>query len=821
MSKVYYFLLIISLSFISQVCRAQTAGGTVEGQVVDASTGEPLSFSSVMVFIKGADRDSLVSGAQTTDQGNFSVSHLPAGVLNVRISFIGYQPHDQVITIPTEGQKINMGKVVLSADTKVLKEVQVVGEKSSVEISPEKRIFNVDKNLTSVGGTAESLLRNVPSITIDENGNPNLRNMATTIYVNGKPTQLTLAQIPANQIATVEVISNPSARYDASTTGGIVNLVLKKNREPGYNGIASVGVGNNSRFDATLNLDWKRGKWNVTTLYSLNATRNPLTGYVRRNSMDAVGTTTDYFNQSTNISLNNQFQNGRIVADYNISEHSVITIAGTLIGGAYNTVSNQNYYYSNAEHAVTNYGTRNTTPHNDFTNKGLELDWTRQFSRKGEEIRLRTSITHNRVSNAGDWITTADTVTSTGDIPQEGYPVSNRIDGRIVGNQVLVQLDYVHPVSETAKWEFGLRSFTYGRDQKYLFYEVHSDTSALLQNYSQDAFIRERVNGVYALYSKQFAKQLSMETGLRLEQSSLDGYSRFDGTPFGYHYPSKTGQNIFQSFFPSFSLNKKIDETQEWNFSLSRKVGRPNFRHMFVGIQANDRQNITIGNPKVRPEFVNTGELSYNKTWNRESGSSLQWLATAYYIYEDHTIKPFVQPLATDSSILVTSFQNAKADIQYGVDNTMTYSVGRVSVLANINAYEMILQSVNFSNKLPVYNAKLNVTYKFGAGITAQITGQRRSRGPQLQGYQKAVNGADFSVRKAFMKNKASVTFIVNDIFNSRRFVTIYDQPATYQASMSRREIRYFKVTLQLPLGSITGKPKERKLDRPDIDFSN
>jgi hypothetical protein len=157
--------------------------------------------------------------------------------------------------------------------------------------------------------------------------------MGATIYVNGKPTQLTLAQIPANQIASIEVISNPSARYDASTSGGIINLVLKKNREQGYNGLASVGVGNNSRYDATVNLDLQKGKWNITTLYSLNATKNPLNGYSHRITKDKSGAAESYFDQNTKTDQDNVFQSGRISADYSPNDKNVLTFAGTVVGG--------------------------------------------------------------------------------------------------------------------------------------------------------------------------------------------------------------------------------------------------------------------------------------------------------------------------------------------------------------------------------------------------------------------------------------------------------------------------------------------------------
>jgi len=795
-------------------------GIQIRGSVVDATTKEPLPFASVALLQKTNGQSSFVAGVQTTSEGTFNLIASKAGVITLQVTYVGYQTLNLPVTIPAQGI-VDLGPIALVADSKILKEVEVVAEKSQIEITPGKRVFNVDKSLTAIGGTAESLLRNVPSVTIDETGSASLRNMATTIYVDGKPTQLTLAQIPANQIATIEVISNPSARYDASTSGGIINLVLKKNKREGYNGLLSLGVGNNSRYDATVNLDLKKGKWNLTTLYSLNATKNPLNGYANRITKDAGGETESYFNQTTAINQNNYFQSGRIAADYALDNRNTFTLAGTIVAGAFNTVSDQQYAYRDSNNTMTNFGNRNTIPHNDYVNTGIEFDWKHTFPQKGRELHLTTSFTRNRVSNAGDWYTTAYNIVNADTISQPGYPLTNRIDGRIIGDQILVQLDYVRPINESSKWEFGLRSFSYLRDQQYLFSEVDGDVKTLLQDYSQNAQINETVNAVYALYDKRLNARLSMQGGLRLEQSFLHGLSRFDGSKFGYDYPSAAGQNLFQSFFPSFSLNKKLNETAEWNISLSRKVGRPNFRHMFVGIQANDKQNITIGNPKVRPEFVNTAEASYNKTWTRESGSSLQWLVTGYYIYEDHTIKPVTEPLATDSTILVTTFQNVKADIQYGIDNTLNYSVGPLSVVANFNGYESIIQSIDVTTKLLRYNAKLSATYKFGAGISAQISAQRRSKSPQLQGYQKAVNGVDVALRKGFWQNRGSVTFIINDVFNSRIFYTVYDQPQAYQVSMSRRDIRFYKVTLQIPLSRSTSSMKERKVSGPDIDFGN
>ncbi|MBO0951614.1 outer membrane beta-barrel protein [Fibrella forsythiae] len=812
-------LLVVGITFsIGLSAYGQTpARGQLTGRIIDAVTQQPMPFATVAVWKKTGTDSTLAGGAQTDDQGRFSVPNLPFERLWAVASFVGYVANGQAVALTTGQPTSDLGTLSLRSDSRLLNEVKVTGEKAAISLSTEKQVFNVAKNITTVGGTAEALLRNVPSIIVDESGNATLRNLATTIYINGKPTQLTLAQIPANQIESVEVITNPSARYDASTSGGIVNLVLKKNRQPGYNGLISLGIGNNHRYDATANVDWRQGRWNVTGLYSLNATQNPLTGYTNRvNRNAATGQSTGFFDQNTAIQLNNTFQNGRIAADYTASPRDVLTVAGTVAAGAFNNASDQQYTYRDAAGNRTGYGGRTVDPHNNFTNVGAEFDWKHSYARKGQELSLTTSINRNQVSNAAEWYTTSFNSDGTS---QPNFPERDRINGRTAGTQYLAQLDYVRPLGDSARWEFGARSFTFSRDLQYFFNQQLEVTQAyqLVIPFSQNAAITETVNAVYGMYTKQLRNGIGIQAGLRLEQSSLTGQNRFDNSSFGYNYPSKTGQNWFQAFFPTFSATKKLSELSELGLSLSRKVGRPGFRQVSASIQASDRQNITIGNPALRPEFVNTAELIYNRTIG-----SAQWLATAYYIYEDHTIKPFVQPSLTDSSLLVTTFVNVKADIQYGLDQTLKMDLGRhLSLLGSLNVRHFAIQSATTQNQLWVYNAKINLTYRFPANITAQLTGTRDSRSVQLQGYRLPVNAADFALRKGIWQNRGSLVFTVNDIFNSRRFLTTYEQPTVFQQSMNRREVRFYKVTVQIPLGGADASKRKERNDRPDVDFSN
>ena len=806
------FLLFVIIFLTTSVSIAQRS--SIVGRVVDANTNEPLPFGTVRVYQKNNAKDSLIGGTTTNQTGAFALENLPPTSLDISVSFLGYQTSRQTLVLT--GTVLDVGAIKLGPDAKLLKEVTIKGEKDALSLGMDKRVFNVAKNLTSLGSTAEALLRNVPSINIDESGNASLRNMATAIYINGKPTLLTLAQIPANQIESVEVISNPSARYDASTSGGIVNLVLKKNRELGYNGTMNVGVGNNNRYDGGLHVDYHQNQWNVTALYNFNSTKNPLNGYVNRTNL-LNGQPVGYFNQNTDINLDNIFHNGRLAVDYTPDKFNTFSVAATVVGGSFNTFTDQKYDFRNAQQAITSYGSRSTRPANAYTNTGVEFDWKRTFARKGRELSLVTSYTRNRVSNAADWLTTAQNADGSN---QATYPERDKIAGRQIGSQYLAQLDYVHPLNDSTRLEMGIRSYTFGRDQQYLFNQLNNDNQAynLLVNYSQDADVLESINAAYLLYHTRLRRNINLEAGIRIEQSLLRGLSRFDGATFGYNYPSANGNNWFQAFFPSFSLSKKFNEDSEIGFSLSRKVGRPNFRHLFVGIQANDRQNITIGNPKVQPEFVNTAELTYSQNIGK-----ISWLASAYYIYEDHTIKPFVQPSETDPTILVTTFINVKADIQYGMDNTLKYTSGPLTLMVNANVFNFVLQTTTLQKERITVRSKLNLSYRFPANFTAQVSLNHESRSPALQGFRLPVQAADFALRKSFMQNRASVVFSINDVFNSRKYVSTFESANTYQASMNRREVRFYKLTLQLPLGKpgATFRKKDNKLSKPDVDFSN
>ena len=817
------FLLVATISFAQNPAGNSPMSnlkiGRIYGKLREAGTRQAVAYASITVEKSVNGRDSLIGGALSEDNGDFNITGLPMGMFKVKVSFVGYKTFEKLVKVlPPDNVEQDLGDLQLSADSKVLGELQVTAEKTSTQLSLEKRVFNVDKNITSIGGTAEDVLKNVPSVTVDADGNAKLREKGATIYVDGKPTLMTLTQIPSDQIESVEVISNPSAKYDASITGGIVNLVLKKNRKPGYNGIAVLGAGQNDRYNGMLNLNAHEGRLNMTAFYNINSAKSPSAGYTHKITKNTEGVTTSFFDQNSTAVLNNVFQVGKLGLDYSVNNRNTLSLAGTVVRGRFDISTYQDYTFKSPSGVLDSFGVRSTEPRNNFKNNSIETNWKKTFAKKGELLTASATYGFGSVSNVGDW-TTTNIDAATGK-PKANTPELVRIAGANKSSQFLFQLDYVNPINDSTKIEMGVRSLSNGRDQNYFYNDFKYDKNAYAQNIglSQDADITDAVNAAYLTYSSRFKNQINYQIGLRFEQSSLVGVSRLADNPnFGFHYPSKT-QPVWKSFFPSFFLSKKLDEKTELGFNISRKIERPNFRQLMPGVQGADKQNVQIGNPALQPEFLDAAELTYNKMFGNHN-----WLITLYGEYEENTIKPFARPSATDPSVLITTFVNGKNETAYGVDNTLKLALSKnIELTTSFKVFHVAVSIDTFSYSDWVASGKANLQWKLPYSFALQASGSYDGNKILGQGYRKGFPSADFAVKKSFFHNAANVSFSINDVFNTRRDLIIYDQPRYYQETMRRRETRFYKISLQIPFGkpdaSIFKKRKQQE-GQQDMDF--
>jgi iron complex outermembrane receptor protein len=348
-------LFFIITLFIGLMAKAQMPGmggmgkgmkdpklGRVYGKVLDANTGKPVEYASVQVL--WFSKDSLLGGGLVKENGDFAIEGLPSfGQVRVRVKFVGYKDYNQkVYIVPPDKVDQDLGNIKLAVDDKLLSEVDVVAEKSAVVLSIDKRTYNVEKDLSVKGGTAVDVMKNIPGLTVDADGNVQLRNQSPMIFVDGRPTTLTLQQIPADQIDRVEIITNPSVKFDASATGGVLNVIMKKNGKPGYNGMIMAYVGTGDRYGGMANINVKQGKWNTSLMYSYNQAINNTEGFTKRTQLDS-GVTTGHFNQDNKTQMKTLFNFGRLGIDYNIDNRNTISLNGMIVAGQFNTNDKQNY----------------------------------------------------------------------------------------------------------------------------------------------------------------------------------------------------------------------------------------------------------------------------------------------------------------------------------------------------------------------------------------------------------------------------------------------------------------------------------------------
>lgn len=818
MKKLFFGLLFLSLlnAVFAQMPTQGTGGakmniGRLYGKLVDANSKTPIAYASVTAWATIGGRDTMLTGMLTEENGEFNLTGLPFGLCKVKISFLGYQEIVKTARIsPPNNVEIDMGDLAMSAESVVLNTVEVTAEKASTQLSLEKRVFNVDKNITSSGGTAEDVLKNVPSVTVDMDGSAKLRDRGTTIYVDGKPTIMSLTQIPADQIESVEVISNPSAKYEASSTGGILNIVLKKNRKPGYNGVVSVGAGTQNRYNGMFNLNLHQDRWNVTSFYNFNSSKNIAPGYTYRTNLNSDGSVANYFNQYTTVNFDNIFQIGRIGVDYSLNNRNTLTLSGTTVGGKFNINTNQDYEFLDTNLDTLEYGNRLTQPRNNFNNTTLEGQWVKTFAKKNKSLTTLFNYGFGTGSNIANWNTTGF---DTDGLTLPGYPQLVDISGDSKNQQTVFQMDFVNPINDSSRLEMGVRSFWSGRDQGYFFSNFDYEKNDYVQDniLSQNNLISESINAAYINFSSRWKHQISYQVGLRVEQSNLAVNSRLDDRPdFGYDYPKK-GKDLLNVLFPSLYISKKLADGSDVGVNFSRKIQRPNFRQLMPGIQNNDRQNIVIGNPNLQPEFINLAELNYNKIFGTNN-----WLSTIYTSIETNSLKPLSLPSADDPSVLITTFVNGKNEIKYGFDNTLKLAFGKnMDLTLNANVFNFSVSVDTFTNKGWAGNGKASLSYRLPASFSVQINGAYEGNRPQPQGDRKGITYADFAVKKSFFHNAANLTFNVNDVFNTRREITFLDLAQYTQESMRRRDTRFYRISLQIPFGKPDASIFKKRPERP------
>ena len=814
----YFIFLFATLPFISKANAQAPADDRIKitGIVKDAKTGSVVASASITALTavrrEGADADTLTNISITDPEGKFVIT-APRGIRTIiQISAVGFGMEEMPVNILTGISAYELGEINLSTEASSLATVVVTARKPLMTVGVDRRIFNADAAITSKGGNAVDLMRQIPSLSVDVNGSVSLRNNSPQIFVNGRPTILSLEQIPSDDIDRVEVITNPSAKYDAGSTGGIINIILKKNRKGGMNGVVTLGAGTPELFNGGLSLNYRKNKVNLFASGNYNQSGGIAKGEAYRENK-SNGQITDFFNQQTERERMRKFSSVRFGIDYDINDFNSVSISQGFVKGAFENdeVQRQQYFAANGQPTQT--GQRFSTDDFSFNRANTQLNYRRTYTKPEKE--WTADVTFNTGTNGGN-----------GDIRNlfynmEGQLVSvpNTVINDATGNgtQVTVQTDYVNPLSENSKLEFGARSYhNYSKDKLDVFslQSGNMNKLPLSNNYS----FREMVNAVYGNYSNKLGK-LGYQAGLRIEQSSFTGELIDSSRKFGYDYPSK-GNNLLNAFFQSLYLTYSVKEGSDIQVNFSRRIRRPNFWQINPYVDITDPLNIRKGNPELRPEFTNAFELNYNRTY-----STGNVLVSSYFANNTEDITMYSDTLSTqeyqalgnaaiDPNAILNTFINADRTNRMGLELTWQQRIGNsFDITPNFNAqYRDVkanVKGINLNNTGFNWSTKLMMNYKikqpdakFFNNFSFQLSGEYESPRVMPQGKTKEQYYMDFAIRKDFLKNNAgTLTFNINDVFNSRRFGSITDTENFYQDSYRRWNVRTVRLTFSYRFG--------------------
>jgi len=739
----------------------------ISGTVTDSITHAPVRFASVALL--SGQTKAPVKGTQTDSIGHFMLENVPAGTFALRITYVGYNNivKQNILIGPATGD-LNFGAIAMTASkTTLLKEVVVAGKKEALQNVNGKKVFSVNQSLVSKGGNAADLLKNVPTLQIDENGNVSLRGSVNVkVLVDGKPSIIAngditriLQSIPANAIESIEVIPNPPANYDANGEG-IINIILKKNSRPGLNASADIGAGTRDNYNADAGLSYQTGKVNLYGNYSLKNGNTVTTGmqsYTFLKPADAVVYTMETFPSVTR----NKIQFLKAGIDYALTPASTLGISASL--NSYYTHKNEflTFTHHDAGYMLIDSYNRFNTVNNNGSSYEVDLDYKRRFKKPKEELALNFSFAYGTFRDYQQYTTRYN--------PVNGVQ-SSKIDTPLVSDtrhraiNYNIQADYVLPVGTSGQFSAGYRSqITLGNNDQYA-YNVLSAGETPLYAFTDLFSSNNQVNAVYLNYKNRVGN-FSYQAGVRAEDSHLGAtFMSFDANNRLFAAPLKVP---VKGIYPSVLLTQKLENNSQLQFTFTKRISKPTVRQFNSTTDFSDPTNYNKGNPGLIPASVTNLELDYSKNW--------QNVSFTFGIY-NNTINNVIKTIqiAPVNDETTTIPENLKRSVTTGLE-----LIGHVGVIKgwDLTANANIFNRDNAA--APQYGITANNGISWNANITSNVTPVQRLSFQVRADYQAtemflqdkrfAVFGMDGAAKYDFAQNRASLSLNANDIFNSRK----------------------------------------------------
>lgn len=774
--------------------------GTITGQIIDAQTKQKIEYCNI-VLIRFRD-SSMAGGTITNKEGRFILDNVPPGFYRLRASYIGYQTRtiDSVRVFP-QNLNIDLGVIALDEKSIDLSNVVVVGEKEVIINNLDKKVINVEKDLTTVGGNAVDVVQNIPSVTVDADGNVSYRgNQNIRILIDGKPSELlglgsgdVLSNIPASQIESVELVTNPSARYDPEGTGGILNIILKKKRDGGVNGNISLTGGTGDKFNGSLNMNYRISSFNFFASIDSRSHNSDNTGNTTRENL--LGGNNAYLNQVTNGVFSHFGNNVTAGLDYLIDDFNTLTFSSRFRSGGFDNTSFVENKTLNSNQIMTRYFERSSD--NDRRMKALQntLSYRRTFTNKGAELTADIMLGNFKM-NRDENFTQNNFDLNMNPLPnpllQKGLSDNNNI-------QWTIQSNYINPIVDFGRIETGfkitLRNFK--SNNYYLNYDYNSNNwlSDITRKTNFD--FKENIYAVYGIYSNNYEK-FQYQIGLRAEQADVSGYEK--NTAVGFN------KNYF-SVYPTIHIVQGLPDFQELQLSYSRRVERPNNRILNPYVDRSDSLSINYGNPELDPEYINSLELGYSKLFDKTALTS-----SLFYRYTQNAITnyTFIRP----DGITETTWRNLAKRLSYGVELTLSSPVFEwLRTNTSFTYFKNEFDGLDISNSSNSWIGKLNLTYMPARDFNFQVN--LNYEGPNFMGQTKSKEqfSTDIAMKKDFLNGQLSVLFRLSDVFNSRKWESETNGTGFFSTSYRKMESRvaYIGITYRLSTANNNNRERERR----------
>ncbi|WP_046744888.1 TonB-dependent receptor domain-containing protein [Kordia zhangzhouensis] len=756
MKKLFLFLCLIgTVSTVFSQNRNTSKKVTITGTVYEKTTKQPLEFATIIFQDSAKKRP--ITGGITNNKGTFSIE-VDADTYDIRFEFISFET--QEIKNKPLYENMSIGEIYLSEDSQSLQAVEIIAEKTTVDIKLDKKIYNVGKDLTVRGGTVSDVLDNVPSVSVDVEGNVSLRgNENVRILINGKPSGLVglnstdaLRQLPADAIEKVEIITSPSARYDAEGTAGILNIILRRSKLQGINGAISTNVSYPLGYGVSGNINYRTGDFNFFTT----------SGYNYREVPGNSNTFTEYFNgdnPNTFLNEDRDFDRTQKGINTNLGVEWYINDKTSLTATVFYRDSNDESETANiltqydADFNVTNVSSRFDPETEDDTTLQYAVNFDKNFEKSGHKLTADFQYENSR--EAENSFILVDNI------------LSEQVATIEEQDRLLLQTDYVVPTSETAQFEFGYRGNFLDLTTDYLVAFLENDVFVPDANLSNVLNYREYVNAIYSQYGNKINDKFSFLVGLRMESTRIT-IDQLTSSDFD--------RKNYIGFFPTINLGYEINENQSITLGYNRRIRRPRSRFINPFPSRSSITNVFQGNPDIDPSYSNGVDLGY---LNRIGKFTLN---TSVYFQRSTDVFNFISE-DTGQTVLLNGEEvpiirrtpiNLARNDRFGFEFTVTYNPSRKWRLnGNFNLFQSYNRGEFNGTNFDADNLSWFVRVNNKVTLPGSIDWQTRLfySGPNedAQNIRKGLFSANLAFSKDLFDENASIAFNVSDVFNSRK----------------------------------------------------